>query len=227
MADVTHTFGMIIYLAELGHAMLYPMYPHVWSHVNGFQLTSQCKIIIIKQKRPWFSDILQTRGIRTGTSQIAMRTLWSLSHTCTDTSFFLYINDTAPNLPYIFFVCKRVVSDGTFPNLLLSSSSSLSSCDCRISMIIQVCNGLDEYFPNVACPVLCYYCYSSGVDKLRVTMHQVADAQCSIHSLKDDCDFQSLQGWNPKFHCAVTQSLMFAELAFRGSQMISSLTFSP
>lgn len=159
-----------------------------------------------------------------------MRTLWSLSHTCTDTSFFLYINDTAPNFPYIFCLqtCGKRWDLPKFIAVLFVKPEFLRLVSpLRISMIIQVCNGLDEYFPNVACPVLCYYCYSSGVDKLRVTMHQVADAQCSIHSLKDDCDFQSLQGWNPKFHCAVTQSLMFAELAFRGSQMISSLTFSP
>ena len=34
----------------------------------------------------------------------------------------------------------------------------------RISRI-RVCKGLDEYFPNIACLVLCYY-YGSGVDEI-------------------------------------------------------------
>ena len=50
-------------VVEFGHAMLYlyPMYDRILMASNLQASTEK------KQLRPWFSDILRTRGIRTGT----------------------------------------------------------------------------------------------------------------------------------------------------------------
>ena len=63
----------------------------------------------------WFSEIVQTW--RQYGTFLNTDSLWRLCHTCARHQFPL--SETL-SLPYITFLCKRVRSDGTFPNLLMS-----------------------------------------------------------------------------------------------------------
>ena len=63
----------------------------------------------------WFSEIVQTW--RQYGTFLNTDSLWRLCHTCARHQFPW--SETL-SLPYITFLCKRVRSDGTFPNLLMS-----------------------------------------------------------------------------------------------------------